>query len=139
MSAQALGGHMNVHRRDRARMRLYPSWDSPNTPNPSPNPNPNPSLPSTSRFSSFSDVINSSPSLQEDGVDRSLPHNITALLGEDIGKQNEAGEVLEFTHFTTKNGARVPKPKEFVRLDLNLGSLIQDAKEDSDLDLELRL
>ncbi|XP_021898316.1 zinc finger protein 11 [Carica papaya] len=31
-SAQALGGHMNVHRRDRARLRQLPSWlfDSPN-------------------------------------------------------------------------------------------------------------
>ena len=45
-SAQALGGHMNVHRRDRARLRscLTPSsWVSsefPNKPNPSIEPNP---------------------------------------------------------------------------------------------------
>ncbi|KAF3322152.1 transcriptional regulator SUPERMAN-like protein [Carex littledalei] len=36
-SAQALGGHMNVHRRERARLRQYsPPWET--TP---PNPNPN--------------------------------------------------------------------------------------------------
>jgi C2H2-type zinc finger len=35
-SAQALGGHMNVHRRERARLRQYsPPWDT------APNPNPN--------------------------------------------------------------------------------------------------
>ncbi|KAI0513934.1 hypothetical protein KFK09_009966 [Dendrobium nobile] len=44
-SAQALGGHMNVHRRDRARLRqCSPPWDHPSPSNPNPNikPNPNP-------------------------------------------------------------------------------------------------
>ncbi|MBA0822433.1 hypothetical protein Goarm_019236 [Gossypium armourianum] len=46
-SAQALGGHMNVHRKDRARLRLFSSWvlesQNPNKPNSNPNhPNPNP-------------------------------------------------------------------------------------------------
>lgn len=40
-SAQALGGHMNVHRRERARLRQYsPPWE---TPSPNPNPSTNPS------------------------------------------------------------------------------------------------
>ncbi|MQM16605.1 hypothetical protein Taro_049563 [Colocasia esculenta] len=50
-SAQALGGHMNVHRRDRARLRESPPWEPPTSnldpspsPKPNPNPNPNPSL-----------------------------------------------------------------------------------------------
>ncbi|CAA7403328.1 unnamed protein product [Spirodela intermedia] len=43
-SAQALGGHMNVHRRDRARLRESPPWEPPpcSNPNPIPNPKPNP-------------------------------------------------------------------------------------------------
>lgn len=44
-SAQALGGHMNVHRRDRARLRESPPWETPTSNlDPSVNPNPNPSL-----------------------------------------------------------------------------------------------
>lgn len=38
-SAQALGGHMNVHRRDRARLRQSPPWVAQSS-----NPNPNPDL-----------------------------------------------------------------------------------------------
>ncbi|KAI0519133.1 hypothetical protein KFK09_006573 [Dendrobium nobile] len=41
-SAQALGGHMNVHRRDRARLKLEASSSSNEEENSSPNPNPNP-------------------------------------------------------------------------------------------------
>ncbi|CAL5347354.1 unnamed protein product [Camellia sinensis] len=60
-SAQALGGHMNVHRRDRARLRLSPPRDgqqypflnldlNPNPPNPNsePNPSQNPNDPAPS-------------------------------------------------------------------------------------------
>lgn len=151
-SAQALGGHMNVHRRDRARMRLSPSWDSPN-----PNPNPNPSfslsstrsLPSTAfKFlphnmpchSTFTAVINSpsSASLHEEKVpviDHSSPRDVMALCRGDMGKKNE-GTNLDFTGFTRMKDSRVWKANELRRLDLNLG-LLQDAKED--LDLELRL
>ncbi|GAB2282287.1 hypothetical protein Dimus_016836 [Dionaea muscipula] len=63
-SAQALGGHMNIHRRDRARLRdqslsssSSSSWvnanvDLPNSnpnPNPRPNPNPNPNTSSSTK------------------------------------------------------------------------------------------
>ncbi|KAH6766762.1 hypothetical protein C2S52_017745 [Perilla frutescens var. hirtella] len=123
-SAQALGGHMNVHRRDRARMRFSPSWGFSNIPNPNPNPNPSLSLSSTwsSQLPSF---LPSSPSMQRDEVPSI----------EDLGKKNE-GRGLEFSNFTRRNDARVRKANEFVRLDLSLG-LIRDTKED--LDLELRL
>ncbi|KAL9843906.1 putative transcription factor C2H2 family [Arabidopsis thaliana] len=41
-SAQALGGHMNVHRRDRAKLRQIPSWlFEPHHHTPIANPNPN--------------------------------------------------------------------------------------------------
>ncbi|KAL2321025.1 hypothetical protein Fmac_029994 [Flemingia macrophylla] len=53
-SAQALGGHMNVHRRDRARLRssLPSSWVS-ESPKPNPCIKPNPTHPSPSSSSSF--------------------------------------------------------------------------------------
>ncbi|RYR24895.1 transcriptional regulator SUPERMAN-like [Arachis ipaensis] len=55
-SAQALGGHMNVHRRDRARLRS--SWISNHTPKPNPNPNPNPT---TTLVSSSSSPLSNDP------------------------------------------------------------------------------
>ncbi|XP_050366756.1 transcriptional regulator SUPERMAN-like [Argentina anserina] len=72
-SAQALGGHMNVHRRDRARLRLLPpnsilsSSEFSPYPNPNPSPNPNPksylsSSPSSSS-SSLSGANNYRPQL----------------------------------------------------------------------------
>ncbi|XP_059626851.1 transcriptional regulator SUPERMAN-like [Cornus florida] len=49
-SAQALGGHMNIHRREKAKLRLSPSWlDSPIA-NSSPNPNLSLSLPPARSF-----------------------------------------------------------------------------------------
>ncbi|PIN11112.1 hypothetical protein CDL12_16287 [Handroanthus impetiginosus] len=150
-SAQALGGHMNVHRRDRARMRLSPnSCDSP-SPNPNPNPNANPtpnSKPSFSLSSSSFKVLpynmgwqysSSSSSLsQEKGlmvVDRTKRDVVSTFCREDEGGKKKES-MIEFTSFTRRKDARVWKGNEFVRLDLNLG-MIQDGKED--LDLELRL
>ncbi|KAL6978639.1 hypothetical protein U1Q18_020305 [Sarracenia purpurea var. burkii] len=65
-SAQALGGHMNVHRRERAQLRQSPSsWQSPDhfnfNPNPNPNTNPNPKP-------SFLSLSSSSPAT------RLIPH-----------------------------------------------------------------
>ncbi|XVE77894.1 hypothetical protein DITRI_Ditri13aG0100500 [Diplodiscus trichospermus] len=55
-SAQALGGHMNVHRKDRARLRLLSSWVL-ECQNPKPNSNPNPSS-SPSNFISSPSAVN---------------------------------------------------------------------------------
>ncbi|KAL6505194.1 hypothetical protein OROGR_025011 [Orobanche gracilis] len=132
-SAQALGGHMNVHRRDRARMRLSSPSSSESPPNPNPNPNPNPSffLSSSSKpkflpynvachSSSFSGVTKFGSLLKENVS--AVEHTICG--GDHRGKKKN------------RNDARVWKGNEFVRLDLNVG-LIQNVKED--LDLELRL
>ncbi|OMP09317.1 Zinc finger, C2H2-like protein [Corchorus olitorius] len=62
-SAQALGGHMNVHRKDRAKLRLLPSWALEcQRQDPNPNPNPN-SLSSTHHSANFSSLYPYSHSL----------------------------------------------------------------------------
>ncbi|KAL1547135.1 transcriptional regulator SUPERMAN-like [Salvia divinorum] len=134
-SAQALGGHMNVHRRDRARMRL--------SPNPNPNPNPNPSLssssspPSTAKFlpcnvAHLAVISSPSPPPLRGDEFRAIGHSSPR---QSLGKhKNGDVEMLEITGFSRRN--------EVIRLNLSLG-LMQDAKEDSvsnsNLDLELRL
>ncbi|GMN53477.1 hypothetical protein TIFTF001_022619 [Ficus carica] len=69
-SAQALGGHMNVHRKDRARLRQSPPRDLGRytggttflNPNPNPNPNFSPSLITTPLSSFTSPPLSSFPS-----------------------------------------------------------------------------
>ncbi|KAB2095285.1 hypothetical protein ES319_A01G026000v1 [Gossypium barbadense] len=141
-SAQALGGHMNVHRRDRARLRQSP----PPPPkdhhhhhhgqppflnlnlNPNPNPNPNFSPPSSLTLSTFPppspslspakkwlfiDPLNSKPSDSRKGVERDRHSS--------LGSRPILG---------------VKELKDYVTLDLEIG-LVNDSKQD--LDLELRL
>ncbi|XP_057719410.1 transcriptional regulator SUPERMAN-like [Arachis stenosperma] len=92
-SAQALGGHMNVHRRDRARLRsssssiwLSSSSDKPNKPNPSsilkPNTKNNPIIPSSSSLyysPSTITLCSYSPSASTSSCDKK-PRLITSQL-----------------------------------------------------------
>uniref|UniRef100_A0A6N2N3C9 Uncharacterized protein n=1 Tax=Salix viminalis TaxID=40686 RepID=A0A6N2N3C9_SALVM len=85
-----LGGHMNVHRRDRARLRRSPPRDA---------------------HSELSDLTT------------------TETRKSFFSTENFGG-------FTQKDGFKIWKKAEIVRLDLEIG-LVRDSKDD--LDLELRL
>ncbi|KAL5848979.1 hypothetical protein ACOSQ4_006992 [Xanthoceras sorbifolium] len=156
-SAQALGGHMNVHRRDRARLRQSPPRDGQYpflnlNVNPNPNPKfstPPPVSPSFTRtlpslvsppLSSLSSPSSACPSeLKKHGTDGTLTDPLSPE-GSDLTKNKNFKCFLganEFNGFTEEDGYQLPKkPAEIVRLDLEIG-LIRDSKED--LDLELRL
>ncbi|KAI9196602.1 hypothetical protein LWI28_025345 [Acer negundo] len=159
-SAQALGGHMNVHRRDRARARLRqsPPRDHGQYPflnlniNPNPNPNPNfstpppvspsftgtlPSLVSPPDLSSLSSPSSvSSTGLKKYGT---LTDDPLSPEGSDLTNKNKSFKcflgINQFNYFTEEELTK--KPAEIVRLDLEI-DLISDSK-DQDLDLELRL
>ncbi|XP_058083426.1 transcriptional regulator SUPERMAN-like [Magnolia sinica] len=150
-SAQALGGHMNVHRRDRARLRQSPPRVA-QTSNPNPNPNPNtPNNPNPNSSSStrptpityaFPTLVSSSSSLV--GFSSSSPSTSSssdAKISEMAAKVPVVGptktkEVVRDL-FDGKDGDSVLEKREVVRLDLEIG-LCRDPKID-DLDLELRL
>ncbi|XP_009625207.1 uncharacterized protein LOC107832714 [Nicotiana tabacum] len=128
-SAQALGGHMNVHRRDRAKLRLLhyspsPSCDNVNSSQKKPNHNPTIS----SSSSSSSPRFNFTGSYLKGDVAKST-----------LSKKVSLG-VKQPADFAKRNNEnRVWKKREFVTLDFNMG-LIQTKEDlDMDLDLELRL
>ncbi|KAL5542179.1 hypothetical protein UlMin_009889 [Ulmus minor] len=142
-SAQALGGHMNVHRKDRARLRQSPPsrddhglYDS-TILNLNLNSNPNPKFSSSSSLSTkvppfCSRLSSSSPSL--------------ASLSEKKKWNSDLEYESVFDRLNTKrsDSACVEgkdvfknlKKAESVKLDLEIG-LLGDSK--MDLDLELRL
>ncbi|KAJ9172059.1 hypothetical protein P3X46_015346 [Hevea brasiliensis] len=156
-SAQALGGHMNVHRRDRAMLIQLPSWVF-EFPNPNPNCSSSTSL-SSSRtasakllscpcthhpslspsFTSFS----SSPSYQEKkSTTLECPRRYSSTpLSEalTIKKKKSMKAVVEVEKFkkgfAQKYELEVLKKSEVISLDLEIGC--KDPKEV--LDLELRL
>ncbi|KAI5649418.1 hypothetical protein M9H77_35423 [Catharanthus roseus] len=146
-SAQALGGHMNVHRRDRARLRqqLSPPSPTPSPPRPTqhfsplpnlnllhPNPNINNSPPTT--FSSPpqkqipTNFISTLPPLFSTTTSPTVPHGIYNPLTTTTKRLLEM-EKLKSEREKVKKG-------DIIRLELEIG-LLGEAKED--LDLELRL
>ncbi|XP_028060575.1 transcriptional regulator SUPERMAN-like [Camellia sinensis] len=128
-SAQALGGHMNIHRRERAKLNLpqSPSWDCPKL---SFNPNPNPNFSSSSSAARFLPYV-------------SYHSSLTSFSSQSSASTDEENRVLSSGAFfgvgqlksfaPQEDESRVLKKENIVRLDLEMG----DPKED--LDLELRL
>ncbi|XVE65887.1 hypothetical protein DITRI_Ditri08aG0035500 [Diplodiscus trichospermus] len=158
-SAQALGGHMNVHRRDRARLRQSPPRDHGQPPFLNLNLNPNPNFSSSSLVSSpFSPTL---PSLLVSPPVSSFCSSSSAfpcemktwrvngtlidpLNSKDLDSSNMKAPkpyfgVKEFKDYGHNNTfLKKKKTNDYVTLDLDLEiGLVSESKED--LDLELRL
>ncbi|XP_051127593.1 transcriptional regulator SUPERMAN-like [Andrographis paniculata] len=155
-SAQALGGHMNVHRRDRAaRLRRSPPPPQPSRGSFSaaagagctnPNPNPNPNVNPKARF-----VSNPSPTLSS--LLTKLPQFAAKLSPppredevrkwcRDSGPGQGSRNGLVTKDLVWKEGFGNCEKEfrfcnEIVRLDLEINN--SESKHDLDLDLELRL
>ncbi|XP_061370792.1 transcriptional regulator SUPERMAN-like [Gastrolobium bilobum] len=161
-SAQALGGHMNVHRRDRARLRQSPPTDQGQDPLLNLNLNPNCS---TSSLSSFPSSSSSSSSATLKPATCTLPLFVsptppspselkrslgvvdgTVLLNPLTTKTSEPTKLkinaeslsgvgeCDDDAFAREDGCKILKNAEILRMDLEIG-----LPRDYDLDLELRL
>ncbi|GMJ09928.1 FLORAL ORGAN NUMBER 1, FLORAL DEFECTIVE 10, SUPERMAN [Hibiscus trionum] len=128
-SAQALGGHMNVHRRDRARLRQSPPTDLHGQP-PFLNPNPNPNFSPPPPPSSSTFPLLPSPKWRVNGT------LIDPLASDSTDVKSVFGvkEVKDYDKLMEKKSDH----HQYVTLDLDLEiGLVSGSKED--LDLELRL
>lgn len=152
-SAQALGGHMNVHRRDRARLRQSPPRDShhhcpPLNLNLSPNPNfstctlPT-SLASPPLFATSSpSFVSHTGEIKKWQVGGNLhansgPQGCLGLKNMESRQSLLAPTGFDHDFMNRKHGCKLLKKAKILSLDLEIGSLVSDPKED--LDLELRL
>ncbi|KAJ6430183.1 hypothetical protein OIU84_021568 [Salix udensis] len=143
-SAQALGGHMNVHRRDRARLRLSPPRDD-QCPILTLNLYPNPSF-CTPFNRTIPSLVSpppltalSSPSLVSEVKKWTIGGNPLVPSSPDLSDITTNGSRESFEDsdgFTRQDGFKIWNKDEIVRLDLEIG-LLSDSKDD--LDLELRL
>lgn len=141
-SAQALGGHMNVHRKDRARLRLLSSSSSDDH-----NHNPDFTSSPSSKFLPYTHhplPFLSSPSSSSFDEEKKLelPHldPLNPQGRNNMNKKRIIGGVLGFEElkgtFAQKGELKVLKKEDTIKLGLEIG-LLKDPHED--LDLELRL
>ncbi|KAM0054224.1 putative transcription factor C2H2 family [Helianthus debilis subsp. tardiflorus] len=151
-SAQALGGHMNVHRRDRARLRQmsssqnfssnYSSLFKLNL-HPNPNSNPNFSPQFSSNLSPSTTML--SPSYVQHDLSYPSPTGNTSYCLRDKGGEDLAMKkshipgfgFCKFLGFPCENEGKIVKNSEIVRWDSEI-RLFGESETD-DLDLELRL
>ena len=160
-SAQALGGHMNVHRRERARLRLLPPSLQAECSNPNPNPNlasPLPTLSSANKppqysllYPSFNNALSlpaSSPNStynDEKSIFDFPPSNYVPVSPDhhkaNTTTTNSIRAVLNgeahLKRFQQKDEyLKASKTQKIIRLELEM-NLLKDEKEDVDLELRL--
>lgn len=140
-SAQALGGHMNVHRKDRAKFLMTRHHSQQQSPSPSDdkyryslvtlntNPNPNPNISSSL----------APPPPPPSSSRKIFSHHSSGTGGSHEIMRKYWGKDVVIPRLKSSNAAKdsfYMQDKEFVRLDLAIG-LFKESKQD--LDLELRL